>query len=42
MAAQLIRDRLLTDPTYRLRRRVLDGFTWERIVQDQMLPLLKE
>jgi glycosyltransferase involved in cell wall biosynthesis len=41
-AAQLIQEHLFPDAPYRLRRRVLDCYTWERIVEDQMLPLLKD
>jgi glycosyltransferase involved in cell wall biosynthesis len=41
-AARLIKDRLFTSPSWRLRRRVLACYTWKRIVEDQMLPLLGE
>jgi glycosyltransferase involved in cell wall biosynthesis len=40
-SAELILDHLFQDPSYHLRRRVLECYTWERIVEDKMLPLLK-
>lgn len=36
-----ILDRLETDPTYRLRRRVRQNYTWEAIFQKHIEPLLK-
>lgn len=39
--ADLIARRLLAEPAFRLRRRVLQEFTWERIVQQRVIPLLR-
>lgn len=38
--ADLIARRLLAEPAFRLRRRVRQEFTWERIVQQRLIPLL--
>ncbi len=39
-AADLIAARLFSDPAWILRRRALTCYTWKRIVEDQVLPLL--
>ncbi|NPA93075.1 MAG: glycosyltransferase [Chloroflexi bacterium] len=39
-AAARIAERLKDDPTYRLRRRVLSRYTWDAIVDEQLIPLL--
>ncbi len=39
--AALIAQRLLADPALRLRRRIRHEFTWERIVQQRLIPLLR-
>jgi glycosyltransferase involved in cell wall biosynthesis len=39
--ADLIARRLLAEPAFRLRRRVRQEFTWERIVQQRIIPLLR-
>ncbi len=39
-AAARIAERLKGDPTYRLRRRVLSRYTWDTIVDEQLIPLL--
>jgi len=38
--ADLIARQLLAEPAFRLRRRVRHEFTWERIVQQRLIPLL--
>jgi len=40
--ARAIADRLSSDTAYRLRRRVLDRFTWSAILHRDLLPLLEE
>jgi mannosylglucosylglycerate synthase len=40
--AEAIRERLEYDQAYRLRKRVLDRFTWHAIVENQIIPLLVE
>jgi glycosyltransferase involved in cell wall biosynthesis len=40
--ARQIVEALAADPAYRLRRRVLGEYTWQRIVQDRLLPLLRK
>ncbi len=40
--AQAIAERLATDPLYQMRRRVLRFYTWERIMETKILPLLQE
>ncbi len=39
-AAARIAARLKQEPTYRLRRRVIRRYTWEAIVEEQLIPLL--
>lgn len=41
-AARRIAAYLEQDPTYRLRRRVRHQFTWERIVQQRVVPLIEQ
>jgi glycosyltransferase involved in cell wall biosynthesis len=38
--ADLIASQLLAEPAFRLRRRVRQEFTWERIVRQRVIPLL--
>ena len=38
--AALIGDVMVRDPAYRLRRRVVSGYTWRQIVLQRLLPLL--
>jgi glycosyltransferase involved in cell wall biosynthesis len=38
--AELIARRLLAEPAFRLRQRVRQEFTWERIVRQRVIPLL--
>ena len=40
--ARAIADHLASDTAYRMRRRVLDRFTWRAILQRDLIPLLKE
>jgi mannosylglucosylglycerate synthase len=42
LAARALLDRLESSQAYHLRRRVLDQFTWQSIVQKQIIPLLSE
>lgn len=39
--AALIADKLLTNDAFRLRRRVLTQFRWEKIVHNQVIPLIE-
>ena len=39
--AELIAKVMAREPAYRMRRRVLHAYTWETIVEEQVLPLLK-
>ncbi len=39
--AQLIADRLTPDPVFKLRQRVRTSYTWERVYQERIAPLLK-
>ena len=41
LAARRILDTLRADRRFRLRRRVLETFTWSRLVRDRVLPLLE-
>ena len=40
--AQAIADHLASDMAYRMRRRVLDRFTWQAILRRSLIPLLEE
>ena len=40
--AALIMDRMENDPTWRLRRRVRQGLTWQSIFEQKILPLLQK
>lgn len=40
VVASAIAERLRQDPAYRMRRRVLREFTWERIIEEKVIPLL--
>jgi len=42
IVADLIADSLLVDPAFCLRRRVLSGYRWERILRDHLIPLVEE
>jgi glycosyltransferase involved in cell wall biosynthesis len=39
--AALVKDRLSADPRYRLKRRVLENYHWDRIVADRIVPLIR-